>query len=286
MTKVLITGAGGQLASCFAKIASEFPKLDLVFLSLDELDITNQKQISSVFNDESPFDYCINCAAYTQVDQAENDEEKAYLVNAAAPGILARECKARDSILIHISTDFVFSGSKLQPYTELDEAEPIGVYGRTKLQGERHIQEVLDRFFIIRTSWLYSEFGNNFVKTMLRLAHERTKLSVVNDQIGSPTYAVDLARAIFTIIDSESKNFGVYHFSNKGELSWYDFAAKIFELKNIKIELLPIATKEYPTLATRPPYSVLDTSKIEKNLEIDLKNWEESLKVALINLDD
>ena len=285
MIRVVVTGGGGQLAECLNSVAAEFPEINLVFFSYENLDITKRKNISAVFDSEAPFDFCINCAAYTAVDQAENDEEAAHLVNTIAPALLAKECKDRGITLIHISTDFVFSGTKNNPYREDDEANSISVYGKTKFQGEQAVLRELEQSFIIRTSWLYSEFGNNFVKTMLRLANERSSLSVVNDQFGSPTYAIDLSRAILHIIGSQSQDFGIYHFSNRGELTWYDFAAQIFKLNDSNIDLKPISSHEYPTAAKRPTYSVLDTTKIEKTFGIEIKDWQESLKTMLTRKD-
>ena len=227
--------------------------------------------------------YCINTAAYTAVDKAESEPEKANLINVVGAKNIAATCKQFDTKLIHISTDFVFDGSNNSQYTETDLPNPKGVYGQTKLDGEKAIQEVFPNYFIVRTSWVYSQFGNNFMKTMLRLSSERDVISVVDDQIGTPTNAVDLAEALVQIIltdnqQSTTDNFGIYHFSNEGQCSWYDFAAEIFRVNKISINLQPIPTTSYPTPAVRPAYSVLDKSKIKSVFGIEVLNWEESLK--------
>ena len=282
---VLITGAGGQLGQSLQFIAPNYPAIQFVFCDSSTLDITNLNNIKEFFKQFKP-DYCINAAAYTAVDKAESEPEKAYLINVVGAKNLAAVCKEFDTILLHISTDFVFDGSKETPYTEKDIPNPTGVYGQTKLEGEKAIQQTWEKHFIIRTSWVYSQFGNNFMKTMLRLASERDKLSVVNDQIGTPTNAIDLAEVLVKIITEHSKlnteHFGIYNFSNEGQCSWYFFAKKIFEFNNIKINLEPIPTTSFPTPAKRPGYSVLDKSKIKNTFgpEIlgEVKYWETSLK--------
>lgn len=280
--KVLVTGASGQLGKCIQKIVEEFPrnKFKFVFKSFEELDITDSEAVFNLFNAEN-FAFCINCAAYTNVDKAESNIEKAKLVNVQGVENLASTCHANNTILIHISTDFVFDGDSTNPYKETDEFNPLAIYGTTKLSGERIITQVLKRYFIIRTSWLYSEYGHNFMKTMLRLAEERDELAVVNDQKGTPTYAMDLADFILKIVYGESQSFGVYHYSNNGETTWYGFAAAIFELSKIQITLNPISTSEFPTPAKRPKYSVLDTSKTQDIFAVEFPDWKESLKRAL-----
>lgn len=278
---VLVTGAGGQLGQSLQFIAKNFPEIDFVFCNSKELDITNKFVSETVFNQTKP-DFCINAAAYTAVDKAEIEYEKANLINVTGPKNLAEICKHYNTILLHISTDFVFDGIKKIPYKEIDNTNPNGVYGQTKLEGELAIQAVWSEHFIIRTSWVYSQFGNNFMKTMLRLASERTTLSVVNDQIGTPTNAVDLAEVLIKIIKITKNqltkdNFGIYNFSNEGQCSWYDFAKKIFEFNKIKIDLKPIPTTEFPTPAKRPNYSVLDKFKIKSTFDVQIKTWEESL---------
>jgi dTDP-4-dehydrorhamnose reductase len=280
---VLVTGASGQLGQALQGISSQYNEIDFQFFSSAELDITNLLQCKIVFQKVKP-DFCINAAAYTAVDKAESEPEKAQLINVEGSRNLAQVCKEEDVILLHISTDFVFDGTATKPYTEEDIPNPTGVYGKTKLEGEKAIQAVLEKYFIIRTSWVYSEFGANFMKTMLRLGVERDSLSLVNDQIGTPTNAVDLAKALLKIITAchaefiSASHYGVYHFSNEGQCSWYDFAKKIFEINNITIDLQPIPTSAYPTPAKRPAYSVLDKSRIKKVFGMQVLDWEDRLK--------
>jgi dTDP-4-dehydrorhamnose reductase len=279
---VLVTGSSGQLGQSLQFIAKNHPDIDFVFCSSEQLDIANFNNCETIFTRYKP-DYCINAAAYTAVDKAESEPEKAHLINVIGAKNIAQVCKKNNAILLHISTDFVFDGEKTSPYNEEDITNPIGVYGKTKLEGEQIIQSILKEYFVVRTSWLYSQFGNNFMKTMLRLASERDSLSIVNDQIGTPTNAVDLARVLINIIQthnnqSTTDRFGIYHFSNEGECSWYDFAKKIFEIHKIEINLNPIPTSGFPTPAKRPKYSVLDKSKIKKVFGVEIMNWEESLK--------
>lgn len=271
---VLVTGASGQLGQALQNIANKYADIDFKFYSSADLNITDLEQCKTVFEKVKP-NFCINAAAYTAVDKAESEVEKATLINVEGPRNLALVCKEINAVLLHISTDFIFDGTATKPYTELDIPSPTGVYGQTKLDGEKAIQSILEKYFIIRTSWVYSNFGANFMKTMLRLGSERDSLSVVNDQIGTPTNALDLAKVLLKIIqtvDNNGKtangeqtidNFGIYNFSNEGECSWYDFAKKIFEINKIKIDLHPIPTTSYPTPAKRPAYSVLDKSKIK-----------------------
>ncbi len=276
----MVTGSGGQLGSCFRSIASNYTDIKFYFYDSKQLNITNKEDILLQFRRQQ-FDYCINCAAYTKVDQAEKEPEKAYAVNATGPKILAEACRTQGATLIHISTDFVFGGNQDRPYNEEDRPNPLGVYGSTKLKGEEAIASTLKHHIIIRTSWVYSPYGHNFVKTMLRLAKESPTVSVVCDQLGSPTYAMDLAYGILQIVRSGSNHYGIYHFSNKGVTSWYEFASKVFQIKEIAVDLKPIKTKEYKTLAKRPLFSVLDTSKIELEFKLKIKSWDESLESAL-----
>ena len=276
MIKILVTGGSGQLAQCLKDVVINENELNVDFQDLPALDITNKQQLESYFL-KNELDYCINCAAYTAVDLAEEQSNLAYAVNAEGPKNLAEVCKKYQVKLLHISTDFVFDGKKQTPYIETDMPNPLGVYGASKWQGERYIQEVMEDYFIIRTSWLYSEYGNNFMKTMLRLSETREEISVVSDQIGAPTYAGDLAEVLIKIILSSSTNYGVYHYSNSGAISWYDFAVEIFKQFGKKIEVKPIKTEEYPTAAKRPKYSVLETTKIEKEFKIQLINLKNSL---------
>lgn len=273
---VLVTGANGQLGQAILYIAKNYLNLNFVFCNSTDLDISNKENCQAVFHKIKP-DFCINAAAYTAVDKAESEKDKAELINVIGAKNLAETCKEFNTKLIHISTDFVFDGSNDKPYSENQIPNPKGVYGQTKLDGEKAIQHVFSNYYIIRTSWVYSQFGNNFMKTMLRLASERTSLSVVNDQIGTPTNAVDLAEALIQIVLNNTQ-YGIYHFSNEGQCSWYDFAKKIFEINNVSIDLSAIPTEQFPTPAQRPKYSVLDKSKIKSTFGITIKTWEESLK--------
>ena len=279
---VLVTGANGQLGQSLQFIAPNYPELHFVFCSSIDLDISNIENCKSVFSKIKP-NYCINAAAYTAVDKAESEPEKANLINVIGARNVADDCKKHNTILLHISTDFVFDGNATKPYSENDIPNPTGVYGQTKLEGEKAIHTTFENYYIIRTSWVYSQFGNNFIKTMLRLASERDSISVVNDQIGTPTNAVDLAEALIQIILTANRqpttaNFGIYNFSNEGQCSWYDFAKEIFKINNIEIDLKPIPTSTFPTPAKRPKYSVLDKTKIKSSFGAEIKNWEESLK--------
>ncbi|WP_432672385.1 dTDP-4-dehydrorhamnose reductase [Flavobacterium sp. SM2513] len=280
---VLVTGSSGQLGQALKSIAKQYIEVDFEFCNSTELDITDLEQCKIVFAKIKP-KFCINAAAYTAVDKAESEPEKARLINVGGPINLAQVCKEMDVILLHISTDFIFDGISTKPYTEEDIPNPTGIYGKTKLDGEIVIHAILEKYFIIRTSWVYSQFGNNFMKTMLRLGRERDSLSVVNDQIGTPTNAVDLAEALVKIVHFchaelvSASQFGIYNFSNEGQCSWYEFAKKILEINKMELDLQPIATSDYPTPAKRPRYSVLDKSKIKKVFGIKVKNWKESLK--------
>jgi dTDP-4-dehydrorhamnose reductase len=281
---VLVTGANGQLGQAIQFIAKNHSEIQFVFCSSSELDISNEQNCKTIFSKYQP-NYCINAAAYTAVDKAETESEKAHAINVIGAKNLAEVCKANNTVLLHISTDFVFDGSKNSPYSETDNPNPTGVYGQTKLEGEIAIQNNWEKHFIIRTSWVYSQFGNNFLKTMLRLASERDSLSVVNDQIGTPTNAVDLAETLLAICEYHSQNqtktiFGIYNFSNEGQCSWFDFAKKIFEVNKITIELKPISTRSFPTPTKRPAYSVLDKSKIKEVFGLKIGTWEDSLTKA------
>ena len=284
MITILVTGKNSQLAQCIDSIASQYPYLKFIFKTSKELDITNRIQVSSVFENSDKFDFCINCAAFTAVDNAENEKEKAYQVNVEGVKNIAEACRDNHVILVHVSSDFVFDGNSLTPYTEESVANPLSLYGETKLNGEHIIQQVLSSYFIIRTSWLYSEYGNNFFKTMLRLSEERKEIGVVDDQIGCPTYANDLAEVILNLLSSKNSSFGIYNFSNSGAASWFEFAREVFKISNSKIKLNPIETKDYPTPAKRPKYSVLDTSKIKETLDIDIPNWKDGLRRTYYNL--
>ena len=303
---VLVTGANGQLGQSIQSISGKYPEIDFVFCSSSDLDITNLENCQVVFDEFKP-QFCINAAAYTAVDKAESEPAKAFDINANGAENLAITCKKFNTILIHISTDFVFDAyfSEGIAYydrelrlplksnlglTETDVPFPSGVYGLTKLQGEQAIQANWDKHFIIRTSWVYSQFGNNFMKTMLRLASERDTLSVVSDQIGTPTNAVDLAEVLIKIIESchseliSASNYGIYNFSNEGQCSWYDFAKEIFHQKGVSIDLKPILTSAYPTPAKRPAYSVLDKTKIKSTFGVEIKEWQTSLATCINQL--
>ena len=277
MMNVLVTGANGQLASCIKDRVNQSEKMNFFYTDYQDLDICDLDQLKIFFESKPKMEYCINCAAYTAVDKAETDVDKAYEINAQGAKNLAIVCREFDVVLIHISTDFVFDGQKNEPYVETDVANPISVYGASKLQGEVEIKQILEKYFILRTSWLYSEHGNNFMKTMLRLPETRDEISVVSDQIGTPTYAGDLAEVILKIVSLKTTNFGLYHYSNEGVTSWYDFAKSIFEVSAIEIKLNPIKTVDYPTPAKRPAYSVMDKTKIKRSLKIDIPFWDDHI---------
>ena len=274
---VAVVGANGQLGQALQHIAANHPAVQCHFFSSKEIDITQVTSIEKVWHQLKP-DFCINAAAYTAVDKAESESDKATQINVDGARNLATICKQFNTTLLHISTDFVFDGSKTTPYSESDTTNPQSVYGTTKRDGELAIINTMQAYFIIRTSWLYSQFGNNFMKTMLRLAQERSALSIVDDQIGSPTHAIDLAEMLMTIIQSKSTTYGIYHFSNPGNISWYGFAKKIFEVNKVSIPLHPITTSQYPTPAKRPHYSVLDVSKIENTFKVSIKKWDVALE--------
>ena len=277
MKKILVTGANGQLGQCLQKISSQFEEFEFIFTDSEILDITNKEEVNDFFWQNAP-DFCINAAAYTAVDLAETDVEKAFLVNADGTENLAEACAENNAQFIHVSTDYVFDGENNLAYTEEDFTNPLGVYGASKLAGDELALEVNPCSVILRTSWVYSEFGKNFVKTMLNLFATKDELNIVADQFGQPTNANDLAEAIMKIIKSEKITPGIFNFSNLGRISWFDFAEKIAELSEAKIKLNAIETSQYPTPAKRPKNSVLDLDKISKTYGIQLKPWEESLE--------
>ncbi|WP_299393652.1 dTDP-4-dehydrorhamnose reductase [uncultured Gelidibacter sp.] len=283
--RILVTGGKGQLASCIHAIADQYPNLNFIFVDRTIMDISNDQHVSEFFG-KNKIDWCINCAAYTTVDKAESEDDIANEVNVLGPKNLAKSCKEHDVKLVHISTDFVFNGEKNRAYTENDATGPLNTYGKTKLQGEQEVISVLDQHFIIRTSWLYSEFGHNFMRTMLKLSKEKEQLQIVNDQIGTPTYAGDLATFIVQLIATSSREFGLYNYSNEGVASWYDFAKAIFDMSKIDIKVNPIASDNFPTAANRPTFSVLDNAKIKQTFNSEPKYWRESLEVCLQNLKD
>lgn len=286
--KILITGAYGQLGNEIKVISAKFPVWKFLFTDVDTLDITDENAVNIYFQHNLP-DFVINCAAYTAVDKAESDIGTAKKVNELAPKLLAKYSKITGARLIHISTDYVFDGEAFTPYSEEEMVNPKSVYGETKLQGELNCFEENPGTVVIRTSWLYSSFGNNFVKTMLRLGTERGQLNVVFDQVGTPTYAADLVNSILSIIrltEENPENFvpGIYHYSNEGAASWYDFAKTIFEISGVSCKIDPVLSDQFPTAAKRPHYSVLDKSKIKNTFGITIPYWKESLKICIQKL--
>ncbi len=281
--KILVTGANGQLANEIKVIAPHYPQYEFLFTTKEELPIENTEAVKSFF-EKNKIDYCINCAAYTAVDKAESEREKAYLINADAAGNLAGICNIHQTKLIHISTDYVYDGSTNIPLKEDSKTAPVNVYGASKLKGEELALEKNPYTVIIRTSWVYSSFGNNFVKTMLRLFKEKTEINVVADQYGCPTYAADLAEVIMKFVEEmqTGKQFaGIFNYCNEGTTNWFEFANEIKFLENSNCIINPIPTSSYKTPANRPLYSVLDTSKIKESLEISIPYWKESLKKCL-----
>jgi dTDP-4-dehydrorhamnose reductase len=277
--KVLITGSKGQLGMSIEKLSPEFPDYQFIYTDVEELDITKADDIRKFIAENKP-EVIINCAAYTAVDKAEEEPEKAHLLNVTAPGLLAKAASENNILLIHISTDFIFGGDRKTPYKEEDKAVPESVYAKTKADGEQAVIKNSKRAVIFRTSWLYSEFGHNFAKTILRLAKERPEINVVDDQIGTPTYATDLAEIILNLLPELNKpprGTEILHFSNEGIASWYDFAKEIVQQSGLKCKVNPISTEEYPLPAKRPAYSVLNKSKIKSKYGIEIPDWEESL---------
>lgn len=279
--RILVTGANGQLGSEMRRLGMASPN-EYIFTDVAELDITDGEAVKS-FAVENKINVIVNCAAYTAVDKAEDDEAMAELINATAVRNLAEAAKEVDATLFHVSTDYVFGAEGNTPRTEDMPTNPLGVYGRTKLHGEQAIAEVGAKAIIIRTAWLYSEYGNNFLKTMLRLTKERETLSVVFDQVGTPTYAGDLAMTIFSIIEGDyyKGNEGIYHFSNEGVCSWYDFAREIATAMGHSCNINPCHSSEFPSKVTRPPYSVLDKTKIKSTFGVDIPHWRESMIYCL-----
>jgi dTDP-4-dehydrorhamnose reductase len=285
MKNILVTGAGGQVGQEIQTLAGRYPLFQFNFVTHSLLDITNEKAVSD-FITTNETDLVINCAAYTAVDKAESEPDKAYAVNAIGANNLAKSTKKKGIPFIHISTDFVFDGEKASPYSETDSTNALGVYASTKLEGEKLALQENPRTIVVRTSWVYSSFGNNFVKTMLRLGKEKPELRVVNDQTGSPTYAADLAKALLDIADKidSVKAYGLFHYSNSGEITWYQFAKTILELKDILTPVHPITTAQFPTPAKRPKYSVFNKNKIQQVYGIHINDWKQSLKACLEKL--
>ncbi len=282
---ILVTGSNGQLGKELKHFADAYKQFKFVFASREDLKLHHYGLVENFFSGIKP-QFCINCAAYTAVDKAESEQDMAMLVNGEAVGHLAGVCKKYKTKLIHISTDYVFNGESETPYNEDDSVEPINTYGRSKLLGEQLCMIENNDAIIIRTSWLYSEFGNNFVKTMLRLMRERNEINVVSDQFGSPTYAADLAKAILAIIASGTWQSGIYHYSNEGKISWYEFALAVKAIIGSACKVNPIPTSAYPAPAKRPHYSLLDKSKIKSTYNIEIPDWKSSLSICIQKLNN
>lgn len=276
---ILVTGCKGQLGNELQQLASSYPSFDFIFNDKEELDITSAADVNAFF-EANKMNYCINAAAYTAVDKAETDQDIALAVNETAVANLANACAAHGARFLHVSTDYVFDGNASEPYLEDGEVNPVNFYGETKLRGEKAALANASSI-IVRTSWVYSKFGNNFVKTMLRLMGERESLNVVSDQVGSPTYAADLAKALLDMVVAIDANpslpGGIYHYSNEGVISWYDFAVAIAEISGSKCQVNPIPTSAYPTPAKRPAYSVLSKEKIKRDFVVEIPAWRDSL---------
>ena len=287
-SKILVTGGNGQLGKELREFSSLHTGLDFVFLSREELPIHQFELVRNYFKTLKPA-YCINCAAYTAVDKAESEKDLAFQINGEAVGVLAAVCKEHNTKFIHISTDYVFNGETTYPYTENFPTDPINVYGASKLEGEKQAIQLNPDCIIIRTSWVYSSLGKNFVKTMMQLMREKDEVKVIKDQLGSPTNAADLAETIFNIIGYCHLQIyewtpGIYNFTNEGIISWYDFAKAIKEITNSPCDVKPISTAEYPTPAKRPAYSVLDKTKIQNTFGIKLKKWKNSLRSCITDM--
>ena len=281
MPSYLVTGGSGQLGQCFQAIAKEFPEINLLFTSRNEVDITRSETFAN-FHSKNPFDGIINCAAYTNVDQAEKEQESALKINTEGLQNLISFAEGKKLSIIHFSTDYVFDGNSSEPYREEVETNPLGVYGASKLQGEIHLSKSSCENVFIRTSWLFSPFGKNFVKTIAHLAKEKKELKVVEDQCGRPTYGIDLARAVLSLISNKTiYRFPILHYANKGICSWKEFAEAIVNTSGSETKVLGVSTSDYPTLAKRPKYSILDTERIERTLKIEIPLWSESLKKCL-----
>lgn len=281
---ILITGSNGQLGNEIRVLSENYPQQQFFFTDVAELDITDISAIEN-FVSENKIAGIVNCAAYTAVDKAEDDVSLCYKINRDAVKNLGETAQKFGLEMVHVSTDYVFDGTNHIPYTEEMAVKPIGIYGKSKQEGEQVLMESCENAVIIRTSWLYSSFGNNFVKTMLKLGRERDELNVIFDQVGTPTYAGDLAETILKIIFSEKITPGIYHFSNEGVCSWYDFTKSIHKIAGIQCNVKPIETKDYPTKATRPHYSVLNKFKIKKTYGIEIPHWEKSLEKCIAVLE-
>jgi dTDP-4-dehydrorhamnose reductase len=280
---ILVTGSNGQLGSEIKQLSAKYPSYNFLFTTKDDLPIENTDAVKTFF-DKQQVDFCVNCAAYTAVDKAENEKEKAFLINAGAAGVLSSICNDHQAKLIHISTDYVYDGSSKQPLKENDAVAPLNVYGWSKLKGEELILSCYPSALIIRTSWVYSVYGNNFVKTILRLFKEKESINVVKDQYGCPTYAADLAGIIMNFIENMGNNAeyaGIVNYCNSGITTWFDFASAIKEFVNSSCKIIPVLTSQYPTAAKRPQHSVLDTSKIRKMLKTGIPFWKDSLQKCM-----
>ncbi len=281
MKKILVTGANGQLGKCIKDASLKFSDFEFIFKTKEELNIVNEESVKDYFN-KNIFDYCINTAAYTNVEKAESDPDSAFLVNAEAVKNIALACKSQNIVLIHISTDYVFDGEKETPYTEEDKTNPINVYGASKLKGEQYIQEIVTDYFIFRTSWLYSQYGHNFYNSILKFAKQEKELSITTEQIGTPTNANDLAKAILNTIAINSEKYGIYNFSNTGEATWYDFAKAILQHTKQFDPTKLAKTDHYRTFAKRPNYSVLSIQKFIISFNGLINDWESSLELLTI----
>lgn len=277
MKTVLVTGASGQLGRSLQQYALETDSLNWLFMDSSEVDITSRDSLEQCFQNKK-IDYCINCAAYTNVEKAESERDKAYQINSEAVKELAKICEKYDSVLIHISTDYVFDGRTKTPYTEEDQTNPINIYGASKLQGELNIQKHMNKYFIFRTSWLYSEFGHNFYLTVVKKSGENVPLNITTAQTGTPTNANHLAQLLLKLIREENKNYGIYHFSNSGETTWYGFAEEILRLTNTLNMVELNKDNSYKTIAARPEYSVLNKQKLKDTFNYTPATWQEALK--------
>jgi dTDP-4-dehydrorhamnose reductase len=280
MSNVLVFGASGQLGHCLKAVSSKNGFKGLVFPAEDQADILDLEKLEKLFNEYRPT-FAINCAAYTAVDKAEDDVDLCRRINRDGAENLAKLCDQYGSTLIQVSTDFIFEGNSVTPLSEDDIAEPVNVYGLTKLEGEQAVIAATEKYYILRTSWLYSEYGNNFVKTMIRLGNEKDELKIIADQVGTPTYAIDLAGCILKIIEIDNKEYGIYHYSNEGVTSWYDFAMGIFDIDKIDVKVYPVRTSEYVTRAVRPGFSVMDKTKVKKTFGIEVPYWRKSLEKCI-----
>jgi len=283
--KILVTGSNGQLGNEIRSVAKDYPDYEFIYTDIDELDITDRQKVDLFCVTNKPH-VILNCAAYTAVDKAESDGSMAYLINATAVENLSRSAAGIDALMVHVSTDYVFDGKTWIPYTETDQTDPQSVYGNSKLAGEEAVLNYAGKGIILRTSWLYSAFGNNFVKTMIKYGTEREELRVVFDQVGTPTYARDLARVILDIIPLSIQKSGVnlFHYSNEGVTSWFDFAHTIITFSDIDCQVRPILTKDYPVSAVRPCFSVLNKSKIKETFNITIPYWSDSVKDCILRL--